>query len=138
MADWNSALYMKFERETTRAARDLLAQIPKFEPDHIIDLRCGPVNATELLSAAFPRARVVGRRGVKHFVWSTPPNVEAISSGKFYGWSALDVFGVHPAAPSTTYDPLIRGGDVVAIGRIEQQFEHKEKHYGTDLRPQPG
>lgn len=37
------------------------------------------------------------------------------------GWSALDVFGVHPAAPSTTYDaiglvPLIRGGDVVAIG----------------------
>jgi hypothetical protein len=37
------------------------------------------------------------------------------------GWTALDVFGVHPAAPSTTYDaiglvPLIRGGDVVAIG----------------------
>jgi hypothetical protein len=36
------------------------------------------------------------------------------------GWSALDVFGVHPAAPSTTYDaiglvPLIRGGDVVTI-----------------------
>ena len=38
MADWNSALYMKFERERTRAARDLLAQIPKFEPDNIIDL----------------------------------------------------------------------------------------------------
>lgn len=60
MADWNSALYMKFERERTRAARDLLAQIPKFEPDNIIDLGCGPGNVTELLSAAFPRARVVG------------------------------------------------------------------------------
>jgi hypothetical protein len=35
MADWNSALYMKFENERTRAARDLLAQIPEFEPDRI-------------------------------------------------------------------------------------------------------
>jgi trans-aconitate 2-methyltransferase len=51
---------MKFKPERTRAARDLLAQIPKFEPDNVIDLGCGPGNATELLSAAFPRARVVG------------------------------------------------------------------------------
>jgi trans-aconitate 2-methyltransferase len=60
MADWNSALYMKFERERTRAARDLLAQIPKFEPNDIMDLGCGPGNTTELLSAAFPCAKVVG------------------------------------------------------------------------------
>jgi trans-aconitate 2-methyltransferase len=55
MPDWNSKLYMKFERERTRAARDLLVQIPKFEPSNIVDLGCGPGNATELLAATFPR-----------------------------------------------------------------------------------
>lgn len=58
--DWNSALYMRFENERTRAARDLLAQIPNFEPRSIFDLGCGPGNATELLSAAFPHAAIVG------------------------------------------------------------------------------
>ena len=60
MADWNSALYMKFEHERTRAARDLLAQIPEFEPDRIFDLGCGPGNGTQLLTTAFPRATIVG------------------------------------------------------------------------------
>jgi trans-aconitate 2-methyltransferase len=60
MTDWNSALYMKFENERTRAARDLLAQIPDFEPNSIFDLGCGPGNGTELLVAAFPRATIIG------------------------------------------------------------------------------
>jgi trans-aconitate 2-methyltransferase len=60
MTDWNSALYMKFGNERTRAARDLLAQIPDFEPNSIFDLGCGPGNGTELLAAAFPRATIVG------------------------------------------------------------------------------
>jgi trans-aconitate 2-methyltransferase len=60
LADWNSALYLKFENERTRAARDLVAQIPDFEPNSIFDLGCGPGNGTELLAAAFPRAKIVG------------------------------------------------------------------------------
>lgn len=60
MPDWNSALYMKFEAERTRAARDLLAQIPDFEPSVVFDLGCGPGNGTELLTAAFPRAKIAG------------------------------------------------------------------------------
>ena len=60
MADWNSALYMKFENERTRAARDLLAQIPEFEPDRIFDLGCGPGNGTQLPTTAFPGATIVG------------------------------------------------------------------------------
>jgi SAM-dependent methyltransferase len=60
MADWNSALYMKFEHERTRAARDLLAQIPEFEPERIFDLGCGPGNGAQLLTTAFPRATIVG------------------------------------------------------------------------------
>ncbi|MGH6848558.1 MAG: trans-aconitate 2-methyltransferase [Methylocella sp.] len=60
MTDWNSALYMKFENERTRAARDLLGQIPDFAPNSIFDLGCGPGNGTELLAATFPRATIVG------------------------------------------------------------------------------
>jgi trans-aconitate 2-methyltransferase len=60
MTDWNSALYLKFEQERTKAARDLLARLPAFEPETVYDLGCGPGNSTELLTAAFPRASVVG------------------------------------------------------------------------------
>jgi trans-aconitate 2-methyltransferase len=60
MADWNPALYMRFEHARTRAARDLLAQVPNFEPNRIVDLGCGPGNTTELLAAAFPHAAIVG------------------------------------------------------------------------------
>jgi hypothetical protein len=59
------------------------------------------------------------------------------------GWTALDVFGVHPAAPSTTYEamglvPLIRGGDVVAIGSDRATIRTQGGTLLTYLRrPQP-
>lgn len=58
--EWNSSLYMKFEKERTRAARDLLAQVPDLAPGSIFDLGCGPGNGTELLAAKFPGARIFG------------------------------------------------------------------------------
>jgi trans-aconitate 2-methyltransferase len=58
--DWNSALYLKFEEERTRAARDLLARVPYCETRSVYDLGCGPGNSTELLTRAFPGAAVVG------------------------------------------------------------------------------
>lgn len=60
MVDWNSELYMKFERERTRAARDLLAQISDIEPASVVDLGCGPGNSTQLLIDAFPGAKILG------------------------------------------------------------------------------
>ncbi len=57
---WNSQLYLQFERERTRAARDLLAHIPNLNPGYIFDLGCGPGNSTELLVEAFPKASTVG------------------------------------------------------------------------------
>jgi len=60
MTDWNSALYLKFESERTRAAKDLLARVPLFEARTVFDLGCGPGNSTELLAAAFPGAAITG------------------------------------------------------------------------------
>jgi trans-aconitate 2-methyltransferase len=60
MADWNPALYRRFEDERTRPAGELLARVPLEQPRIVYDLGCGPGNSTELLVQRFPGARVVG------------------------------------------------------------------------------
>lgn len=58
--DWNPALYLKFEGERARAARDLLAQVPHAHASFAYDLGCGPGNSTELLRQRFPQAELIG------------------------------------------------------------------------------
>ncbi len=60
MGDLNTALYMKFENERTRAASNLLAQVPDINPRIVYDLGCGPGNSTQLLRRRFPSASVIG------------------------------------------------------------------------------
>jgi len=60
MLVWNPALYRRYEDERTRPARELLACVPLESVRLAYDLGCGPGNSTELLTARFPGARVIG------------------------------------------------------------------------------
>ena len=58
--DWDPALYMKFEEERIRAARDLLARVPLASAGVVYDLGCGPGSSAKLLAGRFPDARITG------------------------------------------------------------------------------
>ncbi len=60
MADWDSAQYLKFERERTQPAIDLAARIGIAAPQTVLDLGCGPGNSTQVLRERFPHADILG------------------------------------------------------------------------------
>ena len=93
MADWNPSLYLKFDDQRTRPARDLLARIPAPSPSRVADLGCGPGNSTELLVERWPKARVVG-------IDNSPGMLEqARRAHPDWSWEEHDVAGWAPAEP---------------------------------------
>jgi trans-aconitate 2-methyltransferase len=71
---WNPQNYLRFAKQRAQPFIDLLARVRADEdapaPGRVVDLGCGPGNATELLTRRWPGARVLG-------VDSSPQMLEA-------------------------------------------------------------
>lgn len=60
---WDPQRYLRFERHRAQPFRDLLARVRadgEPAPGSVVDLGCGPGNATQLLAERWPDARVLG------------------------------------------------------------------------------
>lgn len=60
MVEWGSDQYLKFKNQRTQPAIDLAKRIQITDPQHILDIGCGPGNSTSVLKAAFPNAHILG------------------------------------------------------------------------------
>lgn len=58
MADWNPQAYLKFEKERSKPARDLVSRINLEQPKSIFDVGCGPGNSTHILAERWPAADI--------------------------------------------------------------------------------
>ncbi len=58
--DWNPASYLKFARERTQPAIDLVTRIKSMNPAKIADVGCGPGNSTQVLFSRWPDAGITG------------------------------------------------------------------------------
>jgi trans-aconitate 2-methyltransferase len=57
---WDPSLYLRFADQRGRPFEDLLARIRADRPERVVDLGCGPGNATALLAERWPGASVLG------------------------------------------------------------------------------
>ncbi len=90
---WDARQYLKFERERTQPARDLVARLEIPDPDRMVDLGCGPGTSTAVLRARWPRAECVG-------LDSSPAMLEvARRSDPGVDWHVGDIGTWAPEAP---------------------------------------
>lgn len=60
MEKWDSTQYLKFGKERTQPAIDLVSRIGDINPRKIIDIGCGPGNSTNVLARRYPGAFILG------------------------------------------------------------------------------
>jgi trans-aconitate 2-methyltransferase len=102
---WSPSTYVRFLDERTRAARDLLAQVPLAFARKIVDVGCGPGNSTALLVARYPDAEILGidssaamleeaRQALPHILfaeadaalWLPDPDTDLVFANATYQW----------------------------------------------------
>lgn len=60
MSEWKPDLYLKYEKQRSLPARDLVHRLRHLKPKRIVDLGCGPGNSTLLLKDEFSDAEIIG------------------------------------------------------------------------------
>ncbi len=93
MSAWNPSLYMKFGSERTQPSIDLVSRIDISDPEHIIDIGCGPGNSTAILRQRWPNARITG-------LDNSPEMIDAAQQGyPAQEWILADAVKWQPPAP---------------------------------------
>ncbi len=60
MSDWNSDLYLKFQKQRTEPSNDFMARLSFLEPKSILDIGSGPGNSTKVLHDTFRNSALTG------------------------------------------------------------------------------
>jgi trans-aconitate 2-methyltransferase len=102
MIEWDSELYLRYERERTRPSLDLTTRIPLNAPQEIIDLGCGPGNSTRVLRNRWPNAHITGLDSSLAMLERARQNSTDIEwrVGDIQTWSEYDRFDLIFANPS--------------------------------------
>ena len=82
---WDPTCYLRFGAQRLRPAAELLARVPLTAPDSIVDLGCGPGNATRLLADRWPLAELTGVDRSSEML------AEARRDGPDAGWIEADL-----------------------------------------------
>lgn len=87
MSDWNPTGYLKFEKERSQPAIDLVMRIAHDNPKSILDIGCGPGNSTGILYERWRTARITG-------LDNSPAMLEkAKNKNKYINWVLSDASG---------------------------------------------
>lgn len=98
---WNAQQYLRFENDRLRPFLDLVTQVePEGDVHTVVDLGCGPGNATALLVDWWPDARIVG-------VDSSAAMIEAAQSLAVPGQVEFELGDVRDWHPDGKVDVLL-------------------------------
>ncbi|MEV7662360.1 trans-aconitate 2-methyltransferase [Paenarthrobacter sp. NPDC089316] len=122
---WNPSKYAEFGNHRDRPFHDLVARVQASEPDHVVDLGCGPGNLTATLAERWPAAHVQGIDSSAEMLAKAAPFSQQFSGLEF---KAGDIAGWRP-------DKNI---DVVVTNAALQWVPGHQEMLGnwlTDLKP---